>query len=65
MESSVRFSEKERGHPTLEVTDTVFSVNRAIQLHGVAVYGSTGESYNYSLTVLKVMQHNLRKAVVF
>ena len=54
MESCVRYPEKERGHPTVEVTDTVFSVNRAIQLHGVTVYGGTGESYKYSLTLLRV-----------
>ena len=54
VESCVRFSEKERGHPSVEVTDTVFSVNRAIQLHGVTVYGGTGGQYKYTLSILAV-----------
>ena len=54
IESSVRFPEKESGHPTLEVKDALFSVNRPVQLHGVGVYGGTGESYKYSFSVLKV-----------
>ena len=54
VESCVRFSEKERGHPTVEVTDTVFSVNRAIQLHGVTIYGGTGGQYKYTLSILAV-----------
>ena len=54
VESCVRFSEKERGHPTVEVTDTAFSVNRAIQLHGVTVYGGTGSEYKYTLSILAV-----------
>ena len=54
MESCVRFPEKERGHPTVEVTDTAFSVNKAIQLHGVTVYGGTGGEYKYTLSILAV-----------
>ena len=54
VESSVRFSEKECGYPSVEVTDTVFSVNRAIQLHGVTLYGGTGGPYKYSFSILTV-----------
>ena len=54
VESCVRFSEKERGHPSLDVTDTVFSVNKPISLHGVTVYAGSGDSYKYSLSILRV-----------
>ena len=64
VESCVRFSEKERGHPTVEVTDTAFSVNRAIQLHGVTVYGGTGGMYKYTLSILAVRLSQLSSALV-
>ena len=52
-ESSVRFSSKEAGYPTLPVTDVAFSVNRAISVHGVAVYGGAGQSYTYKLSLFR------------
>ena len=53
MESSVRFSSKEAGYPSLDVTDVTFSINKGITLHGVAVYGGVDESYTYKLTLLE------------
>jgi len=53
LESSVRFSAKEVGHPTLTATDVVFSVNKPIAIHGVTVYGGVEQTYSYKLTVLR------------
>ena len=53
LESSVRFSSKEAGHPSLPVTDATFSVNKAISIHGVTVYGGVSKSYPYKLTLLR------------
>ena len=61
LESSVRFSTKEAGHPTLAVTDVAFSVSKAINMHGVTVYGGVEQSYAYKVTILrgnKVMSLN-------
>lgn len=52
LESSVRFSTKETGHPSLTVTDVTLSVNKPITLYGVTVYGGVEQSYSYKLTVL-------------
>ena len=53
LESSVRFSAKEAGHPTLAVTDVAFSVNKPISLHGVTVYGGVDQSYAYQISLLQ------------
>ena len=53
-ESSVRFSSKECGYPSLNVNSVVFSVNKPILLHGVTVYGSTDTSYQYKMSLMKV-----------
>ena len=53
LESSVRFSTKETGHPTLAVTDVAFSVSKPISLQGVTVYGGVEQSYPYKVTILK------------
>ena len=52
METSPRFSEKEIGNPTHNVTDMAFSVNKPITIHGIAVCGSISQSYSYKLTIL-------------
>ena len=49
--SSVRFSTKECGYPSLEVTDVSFSVNKPITLHGVTLYGGTDASYKYKVVL--------------
>lgn len=53
LESSVRFSSKEVGHPSLPVTDVAFSVSKAVSVHGVAVYGGNGQSYPYKVSILR------------
>lgn len=53
LESSPRFTTKECGHPTLKVTDVTFSVDCAIILHGLTVYGNSTGSYNYKLALKK------------
>lgn len=53
LESSVRFSTKEAGHPSLLVTGVAFSVNKNISLHGVTVYGGVDLSYSYKVNILK------------
>ena len=53
VDSSVRFSTKESGYPSLEVTDVAFSVNKALMLHGVTVYGSVDASYKYKVVLIQ------------
>ncbi len=53
LESSVRFSTKEVGHPSLIVTGVAFSVNKNISLDGVTVYGGVDLSYSYKVNILK------------
>lgn len=53
LESSVRFSTKEVGHPSLAVTDVSFSVDKPITIHGVTVYGGVERSYSYKLSLLR------------
>ena len=53
LESSVRFSTKEAGHPSLIVTGVAFSVNKKINLHGVTVYGGVDLSYSYKVKILR------------
>lgn len=53
LDSSVRFSAKEVGHPSLSVTGVAFSVNKKISLHGVTVYGGVELSYSYKVNILK------------
>lgn len=53
LESYVRFSDKEAGHPTLTTTDVAFSVNKSIAIHGVTLYGGVEQSYPYKLMVLR------------
>lgn len=53
LESSVRFSAKEVGHPVLTVTDVAFSVNKPITMHGFTLYGGSEQSYAYKLAVLR------------
>lgn len=53
-ETSVRFSAKESGYPSLDVKDVAFSVNKPVVLHGLTVYGSTDASYKYEIALLKV-----------
>ena len=53
-ESSVRFSSKECGYPSLSVKSVVFSVNKPIMLHGVTAYGGTDTSYQYKMSLTKV-----------
>lgn len=52
LESSLRFSTKEVGHPVLTATDVAFSVNKPITVHGLTLYGGAEQSYSYKLTVL-------------
>lgn len=52
LESSVRFSTKEVGHPVLTATDVAFSVNKPITIHGLTLYGGAEQSYSYKVTVL-------------
>lgn len=51
VESSLRFSTKECGYPSLEVTDVSFSVNQPVLLHGVTLYGGTDASYKYKVVL--------------
>lgn len=53
LESSVRFSAKEAGHPSLTVTSVAFSVSKNISVHGVTVYGGVDLSYSYKVNILK------------
>ncbi len=53
LESSVRFSTTEVGHPSLKVTGVAFSVSKTIYLQGVAVYGGGGHSYDYKVNILE------------
>ena len=52
LESSLRFSTKEAGHPVLTTTDLAFSVNKPITLQGFVLYGGLEQSYSYSVTIL-------------
>lgn len=52
VDSSVRFSTKECGHPSLKVTDLMFSVDKPVLLHGVTLYGGTDASYKYKLSLI-------------
>lgn len=54
LESSIRFSARESGYPCLTVKDVAFSVNKPIILQGFGVYGGTGDSYSFTIAVLKV-----------
>ena len=56
LESSVRFSTKESGHPVLSVPDVVFSVNKPILLHGVTIYGGSDSSYKYKMSLFRQAQ---------
>lgn len=56
LESSVRFSSKESGHPVLSVPDVVFSVNKPILLHGFTIYGGTESSYGFKMSLLRQAQ---------
>lgn len=60
--SSVRFSTKESGYPSLEVTDLSFSVNKPVVLQGVTLYGGTDASYKYK--VLLTRQSDVPKTLV-
>ena len=60
--SSVRFSTKESGYPSLEVTDLSFSVDKPIVLQGVTLYGGTDLSYKYK--VLLTRQADAPKTLV-
>ena len=51
VDSSLRFSTKERGYPSLEVTDVSFSLNTPILLHGVTLYGGTDASHKYKVVL--------------
>ena len=54
MESSVRFSSREVGHPALLITDVIFSVNKSIVLNGIALFGGqSADGYKYTITILK------------
>lgn len=55
-ESSVRFSTKECGYPSLDVNSVVFSVNKPALLHGVTVYGSTDNAYKYKMSLMRVRE---------
>ena len=50
--SSVRFSTKESGYPSLDVTDLSFSVDKPVSLHGVTLYGGKDASYKYKLVLV-------------
>ena len=52
VDSSVRFSTKECGHPSLEVTDLMFSVDKPVMLCGVTLYGGMDASYKYKLSLI-------------
>lgn len=60
--SSVRFSTKESGYPSLEVTDLSFSVNKPIVLQSVTLYGGTDPLYKYK--VVLTQQANVTKTLV-
>ena len=49
--SSLRFSTKECGYPSLEATDVSFSVSTPVLLHGVTLYGGTDASYKYKVVL--------------
>lgn len=51
--SSVRFSTKESGYPSLEVTDLSFSINKPVVLQGVTLYGGTDPSYKYKVVLTR------------
>lgn len=53
LESSVRFSTKEAGHPSLTVNGVSFSVSKKILLQGVTVYAGMNHSYNYKVNVFE------------
>jgi hypothetical protein len=52
LESSLRFSTKEIGHPVLTTTDLAFSVNKSITIQGFVLYGGSEQSYTYTVTIL-------------
>ena len=64
VDSSVRFSTKESGYPSLEVTDLSFSVDKSILLHGVTLYGGTDVSYKYKLSLIKQLESSKALAEV-
>ena len=51
VESSLRFSTKESGHPSLATTGVAFSVNKPIVLHGFTVYSCVEQSSKYEITL--------------
>ena len=53
LETSVRFSTKEVGHPVLTATDLAFSVSKPVTIHGVTLYGGSEQSYTYKITILR------------
>ena len=58
-ESSIRFSSKECGYPSLDVNSVAFSVNKPVMLHGVTVYGSTDNAYKYKMSLMRVREYHV------
>ena len=58
LETSTRFSSREAGHPSLVVSDAVFSVNKPVLINGFGVFGGSSEDvYKYKISILKVIVH--------